>query len=102
MCITLSLLMVPSVFEIVYAQEFIMREGKRVSNVLYILRNKFSGSNETSDLAYVTKPRSQTFDFPPDYRISRGVFMIFMIDSTRMLVLYHAYSLDITHPLACT
>ena len=44
-----------------------MREGKRVSNTLYTLYNKSSESNVTSRLAHVTKPRSQTLDFSPDY-----------------------------------
>ena len=47
-----------------YEQVFIMREGKRVSNALYILCNKSLESNMTSHLAHMT---SQTLDFPPDY-----------------------------------
>ena len=41
-------------------QEFIMHEGKSVSNVLYTLWNKSSESNVTSCLAHMTEPRSQT------------------------------------------
>ena len=49
-----------------YYQEFIMWEGRRVSNALYTLYNMSSESNMTSRLAHVTKPRSSTIDFSPD------------------------------------
>ena len=38
-------------------KEFILREGKRVSNVLYTLCNKSLESNVMSHLAHETKPR---------------------------------------------
>ena len=66
-------------------QEFITREGERVSNsVLYILYNKSAESNVTSGLTHVTKPRSQPLYFSPEYE-SRGVFRDF---ATRTLGLY--------------
>ena len=80
-----------------------MCEGKRVSNALYTLCNKSWESNVTSRLAHMTKPRSQTLDFSPDY--AEAFLVIFMIDSTRTLVLcciLSAFSLDIALSLVCT
>ena len=48
-------------------QEFVMRAGRRVSNMLYALCNKSLESNVTSCLAHVTKPMSQTLGFSSDY-----------------------------------
>ena len=49
-------------------QEFIMGEGKGVSNVLYTLCNNSSESNMTSCLVHVTKPvKVLNTQFSSDY-----------------------------------